>query len=317
MIKRVPCFYFPCTTVLIDDDKLLLSSLSKILAKDTLCNTFSKPSDGIKYIKMHSKPTFITNCIISSDDALKSIAQLSIDVYEFHKHVDVSDRHNLCNVLVIDYAMPQKNGLDVCRELMDLPIGKILLTGETDEQLAVSAFNEGIINAFIRKDHPQFEEQLISKIKKMQMTYFQQFSDVVYQALEWITDPSECLKSLKFHRYIESIIHKNKIVEYYLFDTTGSFIFFDNVGKTSILAVRSEDSMDSARDAIEFSEDDVPANVAKTLATNDYLLFTGKRDDLTVTPAAWAGNIYQASQMSINGATYYYSYLDDFHSKDK
>ncbi len=298
MINRVPCFYFPCTTVLIDDDKRLLLSLERVLSKYTLCKPFSKPSAGIEHIKKHCNPTFISDCIVSSDDAPKNIAQLSIDVYEFHKHMQIKERHKLCSVLVVDYSMPQMNGLDVCRELRDTSIRTILLTGEADEQLAVEAFNEGIINAFVRKDDTNLEEEIITKIKQLQLDYFQQYSDVVYQCLEWITDPSECLKVPEFHDYVRDIIKNNNIIEYYLFDTTGSFIFLDKDGKTSALAVRSEDSMNAAREAIEFAEEKVPDKVVKALESDECLLFSGTRDDLSVNISHWMKMLYPASNFN-------------------
>jgi len=55
---------------------------------------------------------------------------------------------------VVDYAMGETNGLEVLQALPDWPGARILLTGHADEQLAVQAFNQGLIDQFIGKQAP-------------------------------------------------------------------------------------------------------------------------------------------------------------------
>ena len=78
---------------------------------------------------------------------------------------DGAARFALAEVCVVDYAMPAMSGLRVLGELARWPGSRILLTGRADEQLAVSAFNRGLINQFISKQSPDIRLRLTNAIK--------------------------------------------------------------------------------------------------------------------------------------------------------
>ena len=62
-----------------------------------------------------------------------------------------SARFGLTEVCVVDYAMPAMSGLQVVGELQAWPGARVLLTGRVEEQLAISAFNRGLIDKFVPK----------------------------------------------------------------------------------------------------------------------------------------------------------------------
>lgn len=76
-------------------------------------------------------------------------------------------RHELSGVLVIDYAMPGKDGLQVLRELQGWPGARILLTGQADAHLGVQAFNEGLIDQFIEKQSPGLAQLLTRAVQQL------------------------------------------------------------------------------------------------------------------------------------------------------
>jgi CheY-like chemotaxis protein len=55
-------------------------------------------------------------------------------------------------VLVVDYSMPQMNGVEVCEALRHLPCKKILFTGAADEKVAVERLQSG-------PDRPLYQEE--------------------------------------------------------------------------------------------------------------------------------------------------------------
>ncbi len=79
---------------------------------------------------------------------------IDLDIPAIHREIYNSKRFLENTVLVIDYAMPVMHGMEVCKELSHLPIKKLMLTGEADDKLAVQAFNQKLINKFIRKGGP-------------------------------------------------------------------------------------------------------------------------------------------------------------------
>ena len=70
-------------------------------------------------------------------------------------------------VCVVDYSMPSMSGLRVLSELTLWSGSRILLTGRADEQLAVSAFNRGLIEQFIPKQSPDIRLRLTSAIQSL------------------------------------------------------------------------------------------------------------------------------------------------------
>ena len=47
--------------------------------------------------------------------------------------------------------MPDINGIEFCQNLKDKKVFKIMLTAEADSNIAIKAFNDGLINKFILK----------------------------------------------------------------------------------------------------------------------------------------------------------------------
>ncbi len=76
-------------------------------------------------------------------------------------------RFTLAQVCVVDYSMPAINGLMVLDELTVWSGSRVLLTGRADEQLAVSAFNRGLIQQFIPKQAPDIRLRITDAIQQL------------------------------------------------------------------------------------------------------------------------------------------------------
>lgn len=69
-------------------------------------------------------------------------------------------RFHLTGVLIVDYSMPGMNGVELVRRLEAFPARRILLTGEADAEVAVQAFNSGLIQRFIPKSTPNLHKEI-------------------------------------------------------------------------------------------------------------------------------------------------------------
>lgn len=76
-------------------------------------------------------------------------------------------RYQLTQTCVVDYAMPGTDGLKVLNTLLDWPGSRILLTGQADEQIAIQAFNSGLIDQFIPKQAPDIAGRLLASLAKL------------------------------------------------------------------------------------------------------------------------------------------------------
>jgi CheY-like chemotaxis protein len=115
----------------------------------------------------------------------KSVTRHVIDVSldMIHREVHNEHRFEQVSVVVVDYDMPEIDGLEFCRNLKNKAIKKILLTGKADEQTAVRAFNEKTIDRFIRKQDDDVMARLNRAIAELQREHFDQIEHMLADAL--------------------------------------------------------------------------------------------------------------------------------------
>lgn len=77
------------------------------------------------------------------------------------------DRHRLVQACIVDYALPGGDGLKVLNALQDWPGSRILLSGHSDEQTAVQAFNGGLIDQFIGKQTHNIADRLQEALTRL------------------------------------------------------------------------------------------------------------------------------------------------------
>ena len=81
-------------------------------------------------------------------------------------HGDAMARHTLTRVCVVDYSMPAMSGLQVLAQISPWQGSRILLTGRADEQIAVDAFNAGLIEQYIPKQNRDIARHLTEAIQR-------------------------------------------------------------------------------------------------------------------------------------------------------
>lgn len=222
MKKFVSGGFYPTQIVLIDDNSQALKSIEVGLDPSLgVYRTFSDPRKGISYINEISesnKPNHLTN---------DNVDFLYQEIYN-------PKRFNQISTVIVDYDMPEMNGLELCKQIEDSHIQKVLLTGAASEFLAVDAFNEGVINHFVRKQDPQALNKLNSFVIEAQSRYFKSLSRSLVSTLT--QDPLEtAISDPVFIEFFTKLLEEKKIKEYYLFDPVGSFLLLDKDGSPSAL----------------------------------------------------------------------------------
>ncbi len=76
-------------------------------------------------------------------------------------------RYGLTHACIVDYSMPQMNGLDALAALSDWPGLRVLLTGQADEEIAVDAFNRALIDQFLPKQDVDVAARLLGVLRHM------------------------------------------------------------------------------------------------------------------------------------------------------
>lgn len=225
------CFSFKSRVILIDDNESFLNNLSFKLSDNCLVETYSDPQQALDDIvsnyneNLISTPHNFLHEIENEDDEICYSA-------DFTKIIELSKnphRTNTVSVVIVDYSMPQMNGIEFCKKLAHLPILKIMLTGHADFKLAVDAFNNGIIDRFLVKDTPRMFEEIVNGIDVMQKLFFDRIS---FPLLTCFSSKRETpVLSKEYKNYFNRVIGELNAIEFYILNTMGSYLLVNEGGE--------------------------------------------------------------------------------------
>jgi len=240
----LPVYQYPTVAVFVDDSPSFLESLTFHLGSGLQHKVFQDPLAGLDWLRQSWRQHMASN---QSDplhvgydeegDVLER-RQISILLDRIYSIVTDKRRFSLPSVVVVDYAMPQMNGLEFCRELIDLPIKKVLLTGQADEKVAVDAFNRGLIDSFIRKSDPGALEGLGGVIARLQDEFFLDYTRTLKELLARHT--YAFLAAPEIVALVGDLMARYRFVEYYLFPNPPGILFLDKQGKTTLMVIETE-----------------------------------------------------------------------------
>jgi len=259
--------YFPTNVVLLDDDTNFLKHFSLLLDPRLPCIPFSSATEALERINKQAS-LLHTIAEVSNVVAPDETEELNyVDLNKLSNLVYDNDRFSQIAVAIIDYDMPEMNGLEVCRNIQHKEIKKILLTGKADEKLAVEAFNAGLIHQFIQKGNADVDKHLNSAIETLQYEYFADIASPIHIAL--IEGTAAFLADSKFKKKLSKLIHDKKIVEFYLWKNPRGLLMLDNLANTEFMFVMSEEVVKTHSDMARSC--DAPDELLKLLASGDYV----------------------------------------------
>ena len=159
-----PLYRRPGAVVFLDDDPDYLQMLAEVM-----------PADW--YVRLLMSPLACIDLLLAETALLESDAWQQQDIINRWRdgapliagildywQKDGSARFELTQVCVVDYAMPAMSGLQVVGELQAWPGARVLLTGRVEQQLAISAFNRGLIERFVPKQSSELRLRLTEAI---------------------------------------------------------------------------------------------------------------------------------------------------------
>lgn len=164
-----PLFQRPGTVVFLDDDPDYLEMLALVLPRQWNVRLFSRPRDCIEKLR-GEPPTWEADAWLQQQivDQWRAGRPLVPQILQYW--AQSVERYALTRVCVVDYSMPEMDGLQVLSELSEWSGARVLLTGQADEQVAVNAFNRGLIEQFIAKQMPDMSRHLVNVMQRLLAT---------------------------------------------------------------------------------------------------------------------------------------------------
>lgn len=262
MNHNIPLFYHSSSVLFLDDDPEILNGLSTSIDKKFPFILSENPQKALDYLKKHSLDTrdFSPAIIEENHDVTLqgtgNVETFDIDFAKLHGDLSASDRFGKVLVAVIDRHIPAFDGLEFCRvvkEEFQLPVKIILLTGATTLDEAIKAFNEKRIDAYIPKT-PSLAPMADKMNQLINQLAWQQFYETSKNLAGLLVHKLKHISTPAFVDAFKDARESNDIVEFYLYDSAGSFLMFDALGNAKLFLVRSEQDFETMLSLAEDNE---------------------------------------------------------------
>jgi CheY-like chemotaxis protein len=304
---QLPCLYYPTTVALIDDDEIFLEHLEKNLSQKTSYIKFDTPNEALVTLleKMKDAPhqRHVISNLIDTDEEVSEYGSYAIRVnlsFIYNKRLD-KNRFTIPSVAVVDHDMPTMNGVEFCSKLLNHPIQKIMLTGVADHNIAINAFNKGIIQKFISKDDPDLFTSINNAVEEMQKEFFMKLSELILSTIT--ANTFSYLNNPNYIDFLWAFIKDNQIKEFYLIDSIGSFLLFNTNNESIWLIVKSDECLLS--DAQIAKDQNASLELINNLSKKQSLLFLFSEEDHKQPVEGWPAYLYPANPLpTIQGCHY-------------
>lgn len=242
-LTKVYPYYYPTTSIFVDDDRDFLLNFSLQLDERLSYYLYDSPQKAQNYIYkqgvFHERKGLFN--IQELGNVLVKNPIVTLSVMDIYKEIYNKQRFSEISVVVVDFAMPGMDGVEFCRRLENTAIKKILLTGRADERTAIDAFNEGVIDRFVRKSDAVVVETINRSILELQQTYFKESAELLQKALS--AHAFKFLNDKDFSEYFHRVCKEHDIVEYYLLGNPKGFLLLDSAAKPFLLLALSSEAM--------------------------------------------------------------------------
>lgn len=246
-MKNLPLFYYPTTWVYVDDDKTLLDCMALAFKENGYYKTFSSPRDCLDFFNQYQSVTAQKNFLSSNmrDEyyGILKHTQIDFDITKIAHLADDPNRYHDITAMLIDYHMPEMDGFSLSQACGYSSFGKILLTGNADDEKIISGFNHNYIQHCICKGIADLEAAVIQQMKASSFQYFQKITFSLLAHLE--AENPLPLSDAVFVDFFLDYCEKNNIREYYLIDKQGSYLCIDDKQKHSYFVVHTDRSINN------------------------------------------------------------------------
>lgn len=167
MTKAFPLVLLPKRIVYVDDDGNMLDVLRRTMPKKVSRAFIGSPEAALHTLSQEAQYWRAIELLLAKSHEQRA-DEGEAKLYATSYFTDWR-RFHLTGVLMVDYSMPGMSGVELVRRLEGFPARRILLTGEADAEVAVRAFNQGLIQKFIPKSTPDLYREITRSAHEMHL----------------------------------------------------------------------------------------------------------------------------------------------------
>lgn len=298
MNKMLPICFYSTKQIILDDNQAFTNSiLFKMHGKPVMA--YQSANDALDFLVNRYQPSLKATDLIESDlpfvDAsMEQVINVSIEKL---KGPYVKNQEDI-SVILVDYHMVEMNGIEFLKRIQHLPIKKAIITGESDYKIGVDAFNQGLVDAYLRKDAPDFSLALDELISGLKWQYFSSLSECVPQisCFEYLLNDKLTLK-------FKSLVKGDEFKSYYLDHTQGDFIIEFNDQSKEVWLVRSLEQLQEMAKVAE--EDGASLQVVHQLRDGLMIPYFGGLAYWEVPGSEWTSYLQPISEHLSDGQLFF------------
>lgn len=313
-MQNISICKFPTKVICVDDNESFLQGL-ELVVNHINCNfiSFSNPHLVEDYLinSTHDLNFLKKDIAINIDE--NDLLSIDLHINCLYKEIYSPERFNRLSLFITDYDMPGVNGLDLCKKLQNTSINRVLLTGVADESIAIKAFNDGIIEQFIKKQDGSIINNINTLITKSQNRYFNHISNNYKDLLNNKQKFLDILLDSTFISLFNEIIEKEEIIEYYLLDTSGSYLMLTKDGEVSALYITTAKQREEIFTFAQY--ENCPNEILDELQNNNKTLWFYQSS--SIEDIAWEQHLLQLNSLNTENSNLYYSYTKSVPFVDK
>lgn len=213
---RLAPYFHPTTFCIVDDNERFLRSLLFDMPPHVSYRAFSRPEPALEFVNQSIELKPLVDRCFSVERRSRGESIIHFDLGLIEQEISNPLRFRRLSSAIIDYAMPSLNGMQFFEGMRDPYTRKAMITGVADEKFAVEVFNAGLIHRFIQKQKANDLESLLAHVAELQQEYFQQYLARLRYTLD--LDPPPYLADVAIAGYVEQLMARERLIEYYLVD---------------------------------------------------------------------------------------------------
>ncbi len=298
---RPTCFYHPVKVVFLDDNRAFLDALDLEFSTQINMLTLTNPDLTMQKINCHSNSNTPPIFKLMNDVNLDSINNrvINFDVSSLLNLIYDKTRFDNVAGLVVDYEMPDINGIEFCQKLKKRKIFKIMLTAEVDKDTAIKAFNHGLIDRFLLKTSEDLYPEITQAVQELTHRHFRELSPNGYYN-------SILFENELYQQLFSKVASQAQAVEYYVVDSSGSVLFLDKDANPTWLIIRNLEELTEQTDLLQGY--DLPEKLMASVVKKEKILFLLTEKDYKKPISQWVDYLFDSKKMDDN---YYYSIIQD------
>ncbi len=242
---KFPLYHRPSSLVFLDDETPYLEMLAIVLPRDWCIRFHTRMRDYLAQVHAQSQQW--------EDD----VAKHQNIVNQWHKGKPLPglvlaywraqhQRYGLPSIAVVDYAMPAATGLEVLKASPPWPPYRVLLTGKADEHIAVSAFNDGLIDRYVTKQSPDLAQQLVSALRQHYNAPMDFHEGIWRNVLR--RSQQQALQDRAVQQSLQDWLKRNDCVEYVVLPEPFGLLALDTLGQAHWLQFEMHKDLAAAVD---------------------------------------------------------------------